>query len=72
MDEPRLGYRGTQVLIYIRRYKRRAGDVPSYGEIRDALGFNDRADVCRVVERLERRGLLRRSGSGRQKRIRVA
>jgi DNA-binding MarR family transcriptional regulator len=70
-DKPRLGFRGTQVLIYVRRYKRRTGDVPSYGEIRDALGFNDRAEVARVIARLEDRGLLRRSGSGREKRIRL-
>lgn len=68
----RLGYRGTQVLLFVRQTKRKTGQVPSYCEIRDALGFNDRAEVCRVIERLERKGLLRRAGDGRQRRIRLA
>ncbi len=67
-----LGYRGHQVLDFVRSSLAVQGDVPSYGAIRDALGFSANADVCRVVARLERRGLLARVGQGRQKRIRLA
>jgi uncharacterized membrane protein len=50
----RLGYRGEQVLAFVRQN----GERPSYGEIMKALGFSDRAGAYRAVERLERRGLL--------------
>lgn len=64
-----LGYRGRQVLGYVRQTIEADGTAPSYGMIRDALGFSDKADVLRVVERLEDRGLLRRAGAGRVRRI---
>lgn len=71
-DLRKLGYRGTQVLLFVRQAIRKTGDVPSYTEIRDGLGFNDRAEVCRVVQRLEHRGLIYRTGNGRVRRIRLA
>ena len=52
-----LGYRGHQVLDFVRSSLAVQGDVPSYGAIRDALGFSANADVCRVVARLERRAM---------------
>jgi SOS-response transcriptional repressor LexA len=47
------------------------GQPPSYTEIRDHLNFDSRSDVGKVVARLERRGLLRRAGEGRVRRIRL-
>lgn len=41
------------------------GRAPSYGIIRDELGFRDKADVRSVVKRLEKRGLLMRVGDMR-------
>jgi hypothetical protein len=69
--EPILGYRATQVLAYVRAVIAADGRAPSYGMIRDNLGFASNVHVCRVVQRLEQRGLLRRVGSGRVRRIRL-
>ena len=66
-----LGYRCVQVLSYVREAIEKEGTEPSYSMIRDNLGFNCRGDVCRVIERLEQRGLLRRVGEGRVRRIRL-
>lgn len=66
-----LGYRGFQVIAFIRKCIAEEGMAPSYGMIRDELGFLHEADVCRVVKRLEGRGLLRRAGKGRVRRIRL-
>lgn len=66
-----LGYRGVQVLAYIRTVIAEDGCAPSYAMIRDTLGFNHEKHVSQVVQRLERRGLLRRAGSGRVRRIRL-
>lgn len=60
-----LGFRAVQVLAYVRVTIELRGYSPSYGEIRDALGFNDKCDVRDVVKRLERRGLMSRAGVGR-------
>lgn len=66
-----MGYRGRQVLAFVRNCMDEEGQAPSYTMIRDELGFNDRAEVCRVVERLEYRGLIARVGNGRVRRIRL-
>jgi|JI10StandDraft_1071094.scaffolds.fasta_scaffold188956_2 predicted transcriptional regulator of viral defense system len=66
-----LGYRGQQVIALVRETIAVDGSAPSYAMIRDRLGFRDKVDVCRVVERLENRGLLSRVGSGRVRRIRL-
>jgi SOS-response transcriptional repressor LexA len=66
-----LGFRGTQVLAYVRLVIDEEGQAPSYGMIRRELGFAHEADVLRVVRRLEKRGLLRRVGSGRVRRIQL-
>lgn len=58
-----LGYRGTQVLRFIRRYSAEHGASPSYATICAALGIADKPTLHRIVVRLERRGLLRRSAS---------
>ena len=64
-----LGYRAAQVLGYVRTVIEIEGQAPSYSMIRDALGFGTKSDVCQVIEGLEKRGLLRRTGKGRVRRI---
>lgn len=66
-----LGYRGRQVLAFITTTIAQERMPPSYGMIREALGFDDNAGVCRCVQVLERRGYIRRVGHGRQRRIRL-
>lgn len=66
-----LGFRGRQVLAFVRNCISEEGSAPSYSMIRDELGFNDRADVGKVVKRLEGRGLLHMAGQGRGRRIRL-
>lgn len=66
-----LGYRGAQVLDYVQRVLRDEGQAPSYSMIRDELGIHTKGEVCEIVGRLERRGLLRRVGHGRIRRIRL-
>lgn len=66
-----LGYRGRQVMAFVRKCIADHGRAPSYGEIKRELGFACEADVCRVVQRLEGRGLLKRVGRGRVRRIRL-
>ena len=60
-----LGYRAVHVLEFVRITIERQGRAPSYGMIADELGFLSRADVCNVVKRLEKRGLLMRAGPAR-------
>jgi SOS-response transcriptional repressor LexA len=57
-----LGYRETQVLGVIEENVRDEGRAPSYRMIRDELGIATAGEVCRIVKRLERRGILRRDG----------
>lgn len=64
-----LGYRAVQVLEYVRQTIDAEGTAPSYGMIRDKLGFNHKSEVCHIVRRLERRGLLRRVGNERVRRL---
>ena len=67
-----LGFRGRQVLAYIRLCIATDGRAPSYDMIADELGFTGKEHVCRVVQRLEQRGLISRVGAGRCRRIRLA
>ena len=66
-----LGFRGVQVLAYVRKCITDEGRAPSYLQIMRELDFATVADVCRVVQRLEGRGLIRRAGVGRVRRIRL-
>lgn len=59
-----LGYRGGQVIAFVSSEIERHGRPPSYAMIADALGMNSVADVCNVVRRLEKRGLLKRTDTG--------
>lgn len=63
-----LGYRESQVAAYVRHTIAEQGTAPSYGMIRAALGI-ERGHVSRIVQQLERKGLLSRVGSGRVRRI---
>jgi SOS-response transcriptional repressor LexA len=67
-----LGYRQKQVVEYVERSVDRDGEAPSYRMIRDELGMHSPSDVSKVVKGLERRGFLRRVGSGRVRRIKLA
>jgi len=64
MPTRQLGYRGQQVLLIVTQTIAAGQRPPSYAMIADALGMNSIADVCHVVRRLERRGLLRRQDTG--------
>lgn len=66
-----LGYRQQQVLSYVERVVQRDGVAPSYSMIRDELGMYSSSDVRKVVEGLEKHGVLRRAGAGRVRRIRL-
>ncbi len=68
-DGLRRSYRSQEVLAFIRLKIANDDRVPSYTEIQNALGFATRSDVRKVVIRLEQKGLLERSGEGRQRRI---
>lgn len=67
-----LGFRAPQVQSFIEQRVAETGEAPSYEEIRQELGFYDRAGVKRVVDGLERGGFVYRQGCGRQRRIRLA
>lgn len=64
-----LGYRGRQVLSYIRLCIDTDGRAPSYDMIVREFDFATRGNVAHVVRRLETRGLLKRVGAGRCRRI---
>lgn len=59
-----LGYRGGQVIAYIAAEIDRSGRPPSYAMIAKHLGMTNAANVCHVVRRLEKRGLLKRNDTG--------
>lgn len=69
---PYLGYRASQVLAYTRRVIAEQGIAPSYDMICDELGIGTRGEVSRIISDLERRGMLRRVGKGKVRRIRLA
>lgn len=66
-----IGYRAAIVLEYVERTIEADGRAPSYSMIRDECDLSSKAKVCRIVDQLERRGLLRRAGEGRVRRIRL-
>ena len=69
--ERELGYRGYQVLNYVREYIYAFGQSPSYRMICNKLGISTKGEVAEIVERLEKRGLLHRIGYGRTHRIQL-
>jgi len=68
---PYLGYRASQVRSYVEETLARDGIAPSYNMICNELGIGTRGEVCRIVSDLERRGIFRRAGRGRVRRIRL-
>jgi SOS-response transcriptional repressor LexA len=66
-----LGYRGVQVLAYVRETIANDGQAPSYGMICNELGINTKGEVSQIVAALERRALVARVGDGRVRRIRL-
>lgn len=68
---PPTGYRGPQVLAYIRQAIATDGIGPTYDRIADDLGFLTAADVCKVVTRLEKHGFVIRPGRGRWGRVKL-
>lgn len=68
---PYLGYRASQVRAYVENTIAQDGIAPSYSMICRDLGIATKGEVSRIVSDLERRGLLRRAGNGRVRRIRL-
>jgi SOS-response transcriptional repressor LexA len=50
---------------------RKTGTPPSYAEIRNAFGYQDNTGVRKVIIRLEAKGVIKRYGQGRQRRIKL-
>lgn len=69
--ERMLGFRMVQLIQFVTDYQRQHDKPPSYEEAVRELNFCDRAAVCRVVQGLERRGVMQRVGDGRDRRIRL-
>jgi DNA-binding MarR family transcriptional regulator len=59
------------VLRLAKHSKRVLGRTPSYSEIKNTLGIATKGEVARIVKSLEKRGLMRRAGRGRARRIRL-
>lgn len=59
-----LGFRARQIYEFVRDAFHAERPTPSYAKIANALGMNSISDVCNVVRRLERRGLLSRCDTG--------
>jgi DNA-binding MarR family transcriptional regulator len=65
-----LGYKQYQIMRYVEAKLSEDGVAPSYNMISRELDMT-RGDVCRAVQRLERRGMLSRVGAGRVRRIQL-
>jgi SOS-response transcriptional repressor LexA len=66
-----LGYRAFQVVRYVETKLEEDGMAPSYGMICRDVGISTKGEVHRIVKSLERRGVFRRVGAGRVRRIRL-
>lgn len=64
MHHQPLGYRGRQVLALVTAAAEQGQRPPSYAMIAELLGMGSKVDVCLVVRRLEKRGLLLRADTG--------
>lgn len=64
-----LGYRAVQVIGYVRSTIAERGRAPSYAEIMAGVGIGSKGEVSRIIASLEQRGLIRRVGRGRVRRI---
>ena len=61
----------AQFVEYVGRVIERDGVAPSYGMACVDLRIGTRTEIGRLVQAAERKGLLRRVGSGRVRRIRL-
>jgi SOS-response transcriptional repressor LexA len=68
---PYLGYRAEQVKDFAQRYFDEHGIEPSYNQVCEATGIPTRGEVSRIVAGLERRGEVRREGTGRAPRMKL-
>lgn len=71
-SQRQLGYRAYQVKNYVEAVIAEDGIAPSYKMIANELGIATKGEVCKIVSRLERRGMMSRVGSGRVRRIRLS
>jgi SOS-response transcriptional repressor LexA len=71
VSERVLGYRAFQVVRYVEAKLEQDGMAPSYGMICRDVGISTKGEVHRIVKSLERRGVFRRVGAGRVRRIRL-
>jgi SOS-response transcriptional repressor LexA len=63
--------RQAEVRAYVEETIAREGMAPSYGMIRQQTGIRSFGEVRQIVCALERRGVFRRAGAGRVRRIQL-
>ena len=61
----------AQVAAFIRATLRTTGQPPSYAMIRRKFGYADNTGVRQIVLRLEAKGIVKRNGAGRERRIQL-
>jgi len=66
------GFRMVQLTNLVRDELASTGVPPSYDEAAMRLGLDGRGHVCNIARRAEKSGLLKREGSGRSRRLRLA
>lgn len=71
MSRIKLSNRQDSVACYIAGHLRHSGRPPSYAMIRDAFGYQDNTGVRQIIRRLEAKGILKREGKGRERRIKL-
>lgn len=59
------------VARFIAAHLKRNGRPPSYAMIRDEFGYADNTGVRQIVLRLEAKGVVKRLGTGRERRIKL-
>lgn len=64
MQSPRrsgriLGYRERQVIEFVLRYYLEHSQPPTRREIQDGVGLGSKGEVTRIIQRIERRGIVR-------------
>ena len=61
----------SAVARFIAAHMRRNGRPPSYAQIRNEFGYQDNTGVRQIVLRLEAKGIVKRNGAGRERRIQL-
>ena len=64
-----LGYRAYQVLNVIRHSVEEIGYIKPYEEICAELGIGSKGEISRIMDSLERRGIIFRVGTGTNRRV---